>query len=286
MRINHFILFILFWILILFLTHGDFFGFEKPSANSSQPIIITGTELLAEKITTISHDARNVTLIPVKVDISPPSSAIKRVITHDADIGLLSRPLSWDESSQNSMLTQTRIGYDAFAIVVSPSNRIFGLTEEDVRGIFTGKIQDFKEVGGISGDRIQVLGRKPGEPSRNFFRKIALKTEMYTSGMTVFDSDEEIIHAMEGPFNETMITQLPLSKVPETLRVLSIKPAASDNYIRPTSDTVTREEYPYIWPLYIVTRDDNRKDIDEFISFLFSPYGKELLMKEGIIPVQ
>lgn len=286
MRINHFILFILFWILILILTHGDFFGINQPLTNLSHPVLITGTELLAEKIITISSESHNLTSLRVKVDISNPSTAIKRVITGEADIGLLSRPLSWEESSQNPMLNQTRIGYDAFAIVVSPSNRILGLTEEEVRGIFTGKIRDFKEAGGISGDPIQVLGRKPGDPSRNFFRKIALKTDMYSETMNVFYSDDEIILAMEGLGNETMISQLPLSKVPETLRILSIRPTGHDNYIRPTFETVTQEEYPYTWPLYIVTRRDSMKDVQDFVAFLFSPYGKELLVKEGIIPIK
>lgn len=284
MRISHLSIFVLFWILILVLTHGSYFEGYNISSESSQPIVITGTELLTEEISRISLEVQQMTPIPVRVDSTLSSLAIKRVVNGDADIGLLSRPLSWDERSKYPTLNQTMIGYDACAIVVSPSTRLISLTEEEVREIFTGKIRDFFEVGGASGDRIQVLGREPEDPSRNFFRKKALKTEMYTDTMKVFESDEEIIQAMEGPSSEVMIAQLPLSKVPDTLRVLSIRPSGSEHYIRPTVEMITQGKYPYTWPLYLVTRSDSRNDVQAFVNFLISPYGKELLVKEGIIP--
>ena len=103
--------------------------------------------------------------------------------------------------------------------------------------------------------------------------------------MKVFESDEEIIEAMNGHDNETMIAVLPLSKVPDTLRILSIRPTGNTSYIWPTFETVTHEQYPYIWPLYIVSRSDSREDVHSFVKFLTNPYGKDLLVKGGIIPV-
>jgi len=94
----------------------------------------------------------------------------------------------------------------AFAIVVSPSNQIVGLTEGQISDIFSGIVRDFGEVGWQSGINIQVLGRKPDVSSRKQFRKIALKTGIYAEGMKIFDSDEDIIEAFLEPMNETMIT--------------------------------------------------------------------------------
>lgn len=286
MKTSHFVLFVLFWILFLLCTQGSHFWIDKNSTGSSTPVVIMGTGLLAEKIEPIAEKMGDETPIPVRVGISQPTLAIKQVNSGDADIGLLSRPLSPYERAHYPTLQQTMIGYAAFVLVVSPANTILSLSEEEVRGIFTGKIRDFKDVGGKGGELIQVLGRPPEDASRNIFRKIALKTEMYTDTMKVFPSDEEIIQTMAGPDNETMIAVLPLSKVPDTLRILSIRPAGNTRYIWPTFETVTHEKYPFIWPLYIVSRSDCRDDVRSFVMFLTNPYGKDMLVKSGIIPVE
>ena len=286
MKTSHFLLFVLFWIFFLVCTQGGLFWINDNPAGSSKPVVIMGTGLLAEKIEIIAEKMQNETPVPVRVGISQPILAIKQVNSGDADIGLLSRPLSPYERAHYPALNQAKIGYAAFALVVSPANTMISLSEEDVRGIFTGKIRDFKDVGGKGGDTIQVLGRAPDDASRNIFRKIALKTEMYTNTMKVCASDEEIIQTMAGPDNETMITVLPLSKVPDTLKILSIRPAGNTSHIRPTFEAVTDEQYPYIWPLYIVSRSDCREDVRSFVTFLTNPYGKDLLVKGGIIPVE
>lgn len=68
------------------------------------------------------------------------------------DIAMASRKIKFDEKVRMQKSGKTPkevvIAYDALAVVVHPSNKVSNLTREQLEGIFTGKIKNWKEVGG------------------------------------------------------------------------------------------------------------------------------------------
>ena len=252
---------------------------------TEQPITITGSQVLAKSIEEVSKEWENLTPVEVRVEVADSSNAIREVNRGGTDIAMLSRPISWAETTDYPDLVLTPIGYDAIAIVVSPSNRVLSLSEDQIRRIFSGELTDWEDVGGVSSKKINVLGREPGSTIRDFFRKTCLKTRIFSGNMQVYNSYEELIDALRGENNDTMITYFPVSKVPEDLRILSIK-SPGESVINPSLESVAFGDYPYVRPLYLVTLPNTRSDVKALVNFTASPYGREILKKNGIIPLE
>jgi len=84
----------------------------------------------------------------------------KAVMAGEVDLAGVSRPLDADEKKLKPYY-QT-IGYDAVAIYVNEKNAVKGLTKEHLKGIFTGKIKNWKEVGGKPAEIVVITEIKAG----------------------------------------------------------------------------------------------------------------------------
>jgi phosphate transport system substrate-binding protein len=267
-------------ICVVTIWYTNFEHYDK-----DEPIIITGSSVIADSVEQACREWQNLTPVAVRVEVADSSNAIRDVNRGGTDIAMLSRPLSWTETTDYPDLILTPIGYDAIALVVSNSNRVLSLSEDQVREIFSGEIKDWEDVGGPNGKPIDVLGREPGSQIRDYFRKTGLKTMIYSKDMKVFQSDDDIITALRGDHNGTMIAYLPLSKIPVDLRIISIK-SSSEKVIDPSLKSVSTGDYPYVRPLYLVTMPDARDDVKALVTFISSPFGREILKKNGIIPYE
>jgi len=259
--------------------------FDIKQDDINKPIIISGSSVIADSVELACREWQNLTPVAVRVEVADSSNAIRDVNRGGTDIAMLSRPMSWTETTDYPDLILTPIGYDAIALVVSNSNRVLSLSEDQVREIFSGEIKDWGDVGGPDGIIIEILGREPGSQIRDYFRKIGLKTMIYSKDIKVFQSDDDIITSLRGDHNGTMIAYLPVSKVPADLRILSIRSSGED-VIDPSLTSVSTGDYPYVRPLYLVTRPDAREDVKALVTFIAGPFGREILKKNGIIPYE
>ena len=85
------------------------------------------------------------------------------------DIGLASRDLK--EEEKNFGLTATVLAYDGIAVIVNPHNPVKNLTLVDIANIYTGKIVNWKEVGGQD-STIVLIGREAGSGTRDGFESV------------------------------------------------------------------------------------------------------------------
>ncbi len=72
------------------------------------------------------------------------------------------------------------IAYDALAVIVNPSNPVSKLTREQLEGIFTGKIVNWKQVGGPD-MKIIVYSRETSSGTYEFFKEHVLNKKNYAS---------------------------------------------------------------------------------------------------------
>ena len=107
----------------------------------------------------------------VKFTYNPTGSGsgITAVTEGRCDIGLSSRAITDDEKNQG--LEETILAYDGIAIVVNPKNKVKDLKVQQIADIYTGKIKNWKDVGGDNGD-IVLIGREAGSGTRDGFESI------------------------------------------------------------------------------------------------------------------
>ena len=77
---------------------------------------------------------------------------ISALMDGTTDIAMTSRKMKFDEKMKLQQAKKTPkevvVAYDALAVVVNPANKVTDLTREQLEDIFTGKIKNWKEVGG------------------------------------------------------------------------------------------------------------------------------------------
>ena len=101
-------------------------------------------------------------------------SGIKAVQEGRCDIGLSSRALKAEEKEAG--LKETVLAYDGIAIIVNPENPVSDLTLEQIAEIYTGRITNWKDLGGNDAE-IVLIGREAGSGTRDGFETITGTTD-------------------------------------------------------------------------------------------------------------
>ena len=170
-------------------------------------------------------------------------SGIQAVSEGRCDIGLASRGLKDDEKS--SGLTETVLAYDGIAVVVSPENPVSDLTIEQIADIYTGKITNWKDVGGNDAE-IVLIGREAGSGTRDGFESITGTEEACQYRQELTSTGDVIATVSQNP---NAIGYASLSAVKDTVKALSVGGVA------PSEDTVKDGSYVIQRPFVLVTKD-------------------------------
>ena len=120
------------------------------------------------------------------------------LIEGTTDIAMASRSIKFDEKMkmQNGGKTakQVVIAKDALTVIVNPSNKVTKLTREQLESIFTGKITNWKQVGGAD-LAITAYSRETTSGTYEFFKEHVLKNKNYKSGILSMPATGAIIQS-------------------------------------------------------------------------------------------
>lgn len=114
----------------------------------------------------ISEDYPDLTLEP---QFTGSGTGIQSVIAGTTDIGNSSRSLKEEEKAEG--LVENIVAIDGIAIVTDTANSVKNLTKQQLVDIYTGKITNWKEVGGVD-QKIVVIGREASSGTRGAFEEI------------------------------------------------------------------------------------------------------------------
>ncbi len=181
------------------------------------------------------------------------------------------------------------IARETLVFFVNADNPVSGLTLDQVRDIYTGKITNWKEVGG-SDAPIQAYQRPKGGGSQAIMDKeIMGELEMMEPANTdyVVSSMEGIIQAVRGwddrpdALGYTVYYYADDMGMTEGLKLLSI------DGVEPNDDTIRSGEYPIHTAYYAVMDSETPADSPTAILFdwLLSQEGQDLVAHEGYVSV-
>jgi phosphate transport system substrate-binding protein len=178
---------------------------------------------------------------------------------------------------------------DAIAIVVHPSNPVDGLTIPQLSAIFSGKITNWRELGGEERP-IVLLSRESNSGTHVFFLEEVVRlgdgenTTLFSPDTLLMPSSEGI--SAEVRQNPNAIGYDGLGYVTPDQKVVAVAPADGDPYIMPTVDTVKDGSYPIARGLYIYTAGEPEGDILEYLEWIQGPQGQAIVQDLGFVPLQ
>ena len=163
------------------------------------------------------------------------------------------------------------VGYDALAVYVHPSNPVPSLSRAQLKALFTGKVRNWKDVGGPDAPvELVSVDTTVGSGTTDFFREEVLEGARFAP-TTVQNFPPDIIKYISGrPHGISFGT---LSVEAKGVRFLPVDGVA------PTPAQVRSAEYPLSRPLLLVTREVPEGSLQAFLDFAVSPEGQALVEK-------
>lgn len=180
-------------------------------------------------------------------------------------------------------LKLTPIGKEAFVFFVNDKNPVQSLTVDEIKGIYTGDITNWKEVGGKNKD-IRAFQRPQDSGSQTALQH-------FMGDVPIMDPPVEDIASLMG----TIIDQVSDYKnynnamgytfryySTEMTKNNSIRLLAVDG-VEPTKETIRSGEYPITNELYAVTAGSENPHVDALIDWILSEQGQEIVEKTGYV---
>lgn len=222
-------------------------------------------EKLAEKYMETNKDIR------INVQGGGSAVGIQSALSGAADIGMADL-LKLPEDA--SALASTTVAKDGIAIVVNPGNSITNLTAQQARDVFSGKITNWKDLGGPDAE-IDVISREEGSGTRSSFDKLVLNGEKLCPKALFQNSNGTIREAVASDLSS--IGYVSIGLVNEKVKAVSFDGVA------PTNENVKKGSYHLSRPVYFLTKGEPTPAAKRFIDYVLSEAPQKMLEKEGLI---
>ena len=217
--------------------------------------------------------------VTVEVQGGGSGQGIKSVEEKIADIGALSRAVK--EEEKGSVAEEYEIAKDGVAVVVNQDVKTDDLKLEQIKDIYTGKIKNWKEVGGDN-QPITVVTREEGSGTRGAFTEI--------TGVAEDDKDNTTKDALVQP--STGAVKETVAKTPNSIGYVSL--GALDDTVKTvkvegvdaTVDNVLSGDYKIQRPFVYVVNSELSETAKAFIDFALGAEGQKIVEESGFIPVK
>ena len=195
------------------------------------------------------------------------------------DIAMASRRIKFDErvriQKEGDKVKETVVAYDALAIVVHPSNPVTNLTREQLEGIFTGRITNWKEVGGAD-MKIVPYSRETSSGTYEFFKESVLRNRNYMNGIMSMPATGAIIQSVSQ--TPGAIGYVGLAYLNPEVKALAVSYDGGGSYVAPTFDNAR--------PLYFYYTKSNEAAVRPLVDYLTSDEGQAMVASIGFIPIR
>lgn len=200
------------------------------------------------------------------------TNAFKRVINGEVDIIFCAEPSKKQleyAASKNVELELIPIGKEAFIFIVNKNNPINDLTVDQIKQIYTGKINNWKDLGGEY-TPIIALQRAEGSGSQTAMLSFMNGEEMERINQTILGRS---IGYSFRYYVESIVKD-------GKLKMISI------NGVTPNIENIQNNTYPIVDNFYMIYRKDNtNKNIKTIEDYILSQEGQDIIKEIGYVPI-
>jgi phosphate transport system substrate-binding protein len=217
----------------------------------------------------------------IKVTVAGGGSSlgIESVATGKADIGDASREIKSSEIEKyGNIFNEYAVAKDGVAVIVSKEIYNAGVTDltlQQIKEIYGGTINNWQDVGGPN-EEIFVNERDEGSGTRDTFMDI-IDLETANGADKANSANSQVTQAVSG--SKVAIGYVGLGYVnPQA-------PAVKINGVEPSPSTIKNDLYPISRSLYMYTKGEPTGAVKEFLEFVLSQEGQNIVEQEGFISV-
>ncbi|GEO05895.1 phosphate ABC transporter substrate-binding protein [Adhaeribacter aerolatus] len=202
------------------------------------------------------------------------------------DIAMASRALKTGErlklKGAKKNVKEALIAYDALSVVVHPENKVNQLTREQLEQIFTGKIKNWKEVGG-NDEVIVAYSRETSSGTYEFFKEEVLDKKNYAPGILMMSATGSIVQSVSQ--TRGAIGYIGLAYETEDVKALSVSYDQGKTFVAPSVEAAKNKSYPISRPLFYFYDASVESRVKPFINYVLSPEGQKIVQDTGYVPL-
>src|SRR5574344_1554100 len=211
---------------------------------------------------------------------------ISALISNTTDIAQASRKMKFTEKQKmqqsGRQVKEVVIAHDAIAVVVNPNNKVTNLTRQQLEGIYTGKITNWKQVGGED-MKIVVYSRETSSGTYEFFKEHVMKNKNYKSSVLSMPATGAIIQSIKQ--TKGAIGYVGLAYLNSEVKAIKVS-FDGKNFVAPSVAAAKNKTYPVVRPLLYYYEVKNAKKVKPYIDFVLSSEGQAIVDKVGYISVK
>jgi phosphate transport system substrate-binding protein len=214
-------------------------------------------------------------------------TGIAALINGTADICASSRPLRPAEIQQLQQKygrrpVEVRVARDGLAVYVNRENPVDKLTLQQVRDIFTGKITNWKQVGGPNA-RIILYSRENNSGTYEFFKEHVLQGQDFAPHTQHMPGTAALVNAVA---KDRWGIGYGGAAYARDIKEVAIAEAPGKPYYLPTAEHVVSGRYPISRFLYFYLREPPRGELKAFIDWVLSDDGQRVVSEVGYFPLR
>ena len=212
--------------------------------------------------------------ITVTAEYTGSGAGLEAVAAGKTDIGNSSRALK--DSEKAAGVEENIVAIDGIAVIANKAGKVLDLTTEQLSDIYTGKITNWKDMGGDD-EAIVVIGREAGSGTRGAFEEL-LKIEDKCAYAQELDSTGGVLAKVAA--TPGSIGHVSLDVVDDTVTALSL------NGVAPTEGNIVAGSYTLSRPFVMATKgaiDAQSDAVKTWFSYVESDAGKAVITGLGLI---
>ena len=221
-------------------------------------------------------------------------TGIAAMINGTTDIAESSRPMKDKEIALAKQRgidpIEHEVALDALSVIVNPANSVSKLTIDQLSDIFTGKITNWKQIGGPD-SKIVLLSRDRNSGSHVFFLEHVLRRgnekgpEEYVQSTLMIPSSEAI--AIQVATDKASIGYVGLGYVDaKKHKAIEVAKTADGPFVSPSVKNAINHTYPISRPLYWYTNGQPKDGVKDLLDFVMSADGQKIVDKLGFAPIK
>ena len=211
---------------------------------------------------------------------------IAALINGSTDIANSSRPMKSAElekikAKYKKNGVEIACAKDGLSVFLNKGNVVSELTVEQIGAIFSGKISNWKQVGGADA-KIQLYGRESSSGTFEFFKEHVVKTDFSPNCQTL-PGTAAIVNAVK---KDKYSIGYGGAAYAEDVIDCKVKKDAKSKGILLTAATIKNKTYPISRYLYMYMKSKPTGETKAFIDWILSPEGQKMIAKVGYFPVK
>lgn len=212
--------------------------------------------------------------ITVTAEYTGSGAGLESLVGGKTDIGNASRALK--DGEKDSGAVENIVAIDGIAVITHTSNTVSDLTSQQLTDIYTGKITNWKDLGGAD-EAIVVLGREAGSGTRGAFEELLDVADQCAYAQELDSTGGVLAKVASTPGS---IGYVSLDVIDDTVKALSL------DGVEPTEENIVAGSYKLSRPFVMATLgtvDEQNDLVKTWFGFVQSDAGKAVTTAMGLI---